>query len=113
MTTLPPSETVGDHETVMRRVARTGITRDEDNGNKRPSSDAFLQGGPEGNVSGYLTSETTPGRIAEDYPGTCVALIGVAAIRAQGLEVREESPWRTTRDTATSPDARLPQREER
>ena len=90
MTTLPPTETVGDHETVMRRVARTEITQDEDDGNIRPSSDAFFQGGPAGNVSVYLASETTPDRIARDYPGTCVALIGVAAIRAQGLEVERD-----------------------
>ena len=90
MTTRIPRDTVNDNEIVMRRVARTGVTRDEDQGSIRPSSDAFLQGGPEGNVSVYLASETTPERITREFPGTYVALVEVSAIRAQGLEVERE-----------------------
>ena len=90
MTTQIPRDTVNDNEIVMRRVTRTGVTRDEDQGTTRPSSDAFLQGGPEGNVSVYLASETTPERITREFPDTYVALVEVSAIRAQGLEVERE-----------------------
>ena len=75
MTTRIPRDTVNDNEIVMRRVTRTGVTRDEDQGTIRPSSDAFLQGGPEGNVSVYLASETTPERITREFPDTYVALV--------------------------------------
>ena len=90
MTTQIPGDPVDDNEIVMRRVTRTGITRDEDHGTIRPSSDAFLQGGPEGSVSVYLASETTPERITREFPGACVALVEVSVIRAQGLEVERE-----------------------
>ena len=90
MATPPIYEPVDDNETAMRRVTRTEITRHEDEGTIRPSSDAFLQGGPEGNVSVYLASETTPERITREYPGTYVALVEVSVIRAQGLEVERE-----------------------
>lgn len=91
MTTPSQGGPVDDSETVMRRVAYTGITRDEDQGIIRPSSDAFLQGGPEGDVSVYLISETTPERITREYPGTYVALVEVSFIRALGLDVERES----------------------
>lgn len=91
MTTPSRGNPVHDNETVMRRVTQTGITRDEDQGTIRPSSDAFLQGGPEGNVSVYLTSETTPEQITREYPGAYVALVEVSVIRAEGLDVERES----------------------
>ena len=90
MTILSQGNPVYDNETVMGRVAQTGITRDEDQGIIRPSNDAFLQGGPEGNVSVYLTSETTPEQITREYPGTYVALVEVNVIRAEGLDVERE-----------------------
>ena len=49
-----------------------------------------MQGGPEGNVSVYLASETTPERITRNYPGMYVALVEVSVIRALGLEVERE-----------------------
>ena len=102
MTTRIPRDTVNDNEIVMRRVARTRVTRDEDQGSIRPSSDAFLQGGPEGNVSVYLASETTPERITREFPGTYVALVEVSAIRAQGLLLGESG------DTCPFLGARFP-----
>ena len=87
MTAPRQEEPVNDNETVMRRVSRTEITSHEDDGIIRPSSDAFLQGGPEGDVSVYLASETTPERITRNYPGMYVALVEVSVIRALGLEV--------------------------
>ena len=90
MATPTQSEPVADNETVMRRVTQREITQHEDQGTIRPSSSAFLQGGPGGNVSVYLASETTPERITREYPGTYVALVEVSVIRAQGLEVERE-----------------------
>lgn len=87
MTAPRQEEPVNDNETVMRRVSRTEITSHEDDGTIRPSSDAFMQGGPEGDVSVYLASETTPERITRNYPGMYVALVEVSVIRALGLEV--------------------------
>ena len=63
MATRIPRDTVNDNEIVMRRVTRTGVTQDEDEGTIRPSSDAFLQGGPEGNVSVYLNQSQGEMRI--------------------------------------------------
>ena len=90
MATPSRYEPIGDNETVMRRVTRSEIAQHEDEETTRPSSNAFLQGGPDGDVSVYLASETTPGRITQEYPGTYVALVEVGAIRAQGLEVERE-----------------------
>ena len=45
----------------------------EEDGTRRPSSQAFIQGDPDGNVSVYLASETIPERITRDYAGTYVA----------------------------------------
>ena len=90
MTSQVLTSEVQDHETVMRRIPRTAVTRDEDGGMTRPSSDAFLQGGPEGKVSVYLASETTPERITSEYPNTFVALVEVSVVRAQGLDVERE-----------------------
>ena len=74
MATPTQSEPVADNETVMRRVTQREITQHEYQGTIRPSNIAFLQGGPGGNVSVYLVSETTPERITRAYPGTYVAL---------------------------------------
>lgn len=73
----------------MRRVRIDEIITDED-GTPRPSSQAFKQDGPDGDVSVYLASETTPARITQDYPGTYVAEVDVGTIRAQGLDVERD-----------------------
>ena len=86
MTALRQAAPVSDNDTVMRRVSRTEVTLHGDDGIIRPSSDAFLQGGPQGDVSVYLASETTPERITRNYPGMYVALVEVSVIRALGLE---------------------------
>ena len=90
MATLPHYEPLADNETVMRRVTRREITRHEDDGTIRPSSSAFPQGGPEGDVSVYLASDTTAERVTREYPGMYVALVEVDVIRAQGLEVERQ-----------------------
>ena len=89
MTTEPQEGRLDDGLTVLRRVRDYEILQD-DEGNQRPSSQAFIQGGPDGNVSVYLTSETTAERIALDYPNTCVAEVEISTIRAQGLDVERE-----------------------
>ena len=90
MTASRQEAPVNDNDTVMRRVSRTEITSHEDDGTIRPSSDAFMQGGPEGNVSVYLASETTPEQITRIYPGMYVALVEVGVIREMGLDVERE-----------------------
>lgn len=80
---------IEDSQAVMRRVRIDEIITDED-GTPRPSSQAFKQDGPDGDVSVYLASETTPARITQDYPGTYVAEVDVGTIRAQGLDVERD-----------------------
>ena len=78
-----------DGLTILRRVRDYEILEDE-GGRPRPSSQAFIQGGPDGNVSVYLASETTPERIIQDYPGTYIAEVDISTIRGQGLDVERE-----------------------
>ena len=89
MTTEAQQGRLDDGLTVLRRVRNYEVLVEED-GIRRPSSQAFIQGGPDGNVSVYLTSETTPERITRDYPGTYVAEVEISTIRGQGLDVERE-----------------------
>jgi len=89
MTTEPQEGRLDDGLTVLRRVRDYEVLMDED-GTPRPSSQAFIQGGPDGNVSVYLGSETTPERITQNYPDTYVAEVDISAIRGQGLDVERE-----------------------
>ena len=88
MTTGPEEGRLDDGLTLLRRVRDYEVL--VENGNPRPSSQAFIQGGPDGNVSVYLASETTPERITRDYPGTYVAEVEIRTIRELGLEVERE-----------------------
>ena len=89
MTTEAQQGRLDDGLTVLRRVRDYEVLVEED-GTRRPSSQAFIQGGPDGNVSVYLTSETTSERITRDYPGTYVAEVEISTIRGQGLDVERE-----------------------
>lgn len=89
MTTEPNEGRLDDGLIVLRRVRDYEVLRDED-GIPRPSSQAFIQGGPEGNVSVYLASETTPQWITRDYPGTYVAEVDIGTIRRHGLDVERD-----------------------
>lgn len=80
-----------DSQIVMRRVRDYEIIADSNDGPPRPSSNAFIQDGPDGDVSVYLESETTPAHITREYPGTYVAEVEIGVIRAQGLDV-ERAP---------------------
>ena len=88
MTTEPEEGRLDDGLTLLRRVRDYEVL--VENGNPRPSSQAFIQGGPDGNVSVYLASETTPERITRDYPDTYVAEVEIRTIRELGLEVERE-----------------------
>ena len=79
-----------DNDSAMRRVPANQTINDAETHIVRPASNAFLQGGPKGNISVFLSSETTPERITAGYPGTYVALIRIGDIRALGLEVERE-----------------------
>ena len=85
MTTEPEEGRLDDGLTLLRRVRDYEVL--VENGNPRPSSQAFIQGVPDGNVSVYLASETTPERITRDYPDTYVAEVEIRSIRELGLEV--------------------------
>ena len=89
MTTEPHGGRLDGGLTVLRRVRDYEVLVEED-GTRRPSSQAFIQGGPDGDVSVYLASETTPERITQDYPGTYVAEVDISAIRRLGLDVERE-----------------------
>ena len=83
-------EEIEDGQVVMRRVRKSQTTTDTNDGPQRPTSDAFIQNGPDGETSVYLASETTPERITREYPDVYVAEVEVRAIRAQGLAVERD-----------------------
>ena len=89
MTTEAQQGRLDDGLTVLRRVRDYEVLMEGD-GTRRPSSQAFIQGGPDGNVSVYLTSDTTPERITRNYTGTYVAEVEISTIRGQGLDVERE-----------------------
>ena len=89
MTTEPNQGRLDDGLIILRRVRDYEVLEDDD-GSPRPSSQAFIQGGPEGNVSVYLASETTPERITRDYPGTYVAEVDIRTVREHDLDVERD-----------------------
>ena len=98
MTTQSVPCRLDDGLTILRRVRDYEVLEDQDGG-PRPSSQAFIQGGPDGNVSVHLASETTPERIIRDYPGTYIAEVEISTIRGQGLDVEREPIEGTSRRT--------------
>ena len=78
---------IGDEEVVLRRVSERSYTFDENLGRLRPSSQAFLQNGPDGLVSVYLESETTHGAVAAEGPEPYLAAITVEELRELGLGI--------------------------
>lgn len=79
--------TIGDDETVIRRVAEGQHPFDENLGRVRPSTQAFIQDGPDGLVSVYLLSETTPDAVSQEgnQPYQCIVAVGV--LRQNGLGI--------------------------
>ena len=76
---------IGDEETVLRRVPNA--VYDENLKRVRPSTQAFLQDGPDGLVSVYLSSETTSEAVASGGPERFLASITVGQLRAQDLGI--------------------------
>ena len=76
MTTESQDGRLDDSLTVLRRGRDYDVLQEED-GNRRPSRQAFIQGDPDGNTSVYLTSEATPERLTRDYAGTYVAEVEI------------------------------------
>lgn len=78
---------IGDDETVLRRVSDSFVIYDENTLKFRPSTQAFLQDGPDGLVSVYLRSETTPAAVAAGGPERHLASIRVGLLREVGLGI--------------------------
>ena len=88
MSNLQDAPRIADTEIVMRRVTKLQLTRDTPDGPEVPSSAAFLQNGPDGDVSVYLKSETTPEEVLGNRPETYLVEVQVGTITAkEGLEV--------------------------
>lgn len=89
MNQQPESEPLDDSLRVLRRITHRELLTEE-SGQIRITSQAFIQGTPDGNVSVYISSETTPERVTRNRPNTFLAEITIAAIRALGLDVQRE-----------------------
>ena len=78
---------ISDDQTMLRRVAEHFIIYDENTQKLRPSTQAFLQDGPDGLVSVYLSSETTPAAVAAGGPERYMASMKVGFLREVGLGI--------------------------
>ena len=78
---------ISDNEVVLRRISERAYIFDENLGRLRPSSQAFLQNGPEGLVSVYLESETTHSAVAAEGPEAYLAAITAGELRELGLGI--------------------------
>lgn len=74
-----------DNETVLRRVSEDFDIYDDNIERHRPSTQAFLQDGPDGAVSVYLSSETTPEVVASGGSEKYMVAVTVAVLRRLGL----------------------------
>ena len=78
---------IGGGEVVLRRVSERSYSFDENLGRFRPSSQVFLQNGPDGLVSVYLESETTHSAVVNEGPEPYLVAITVAELRELGLGI--------------------------
>ena len=78
---------ISDDETLYRRISELFVQFDENLARPRPSTQAFKQGGPDGLVSVYLCSETTPEAVMSEGPEKWLATIEVGALRSLGLGI--------------------------
>ena len=85
--TLRDDPGIGGDQVVLRRVSERSYSFDENLGRFRPSSQAFLQNGPDGLVSVYLQSETTHSAVAAEGPEPYLAAIPVGELRELGLGI--------------------------
>ena len=84
---LRDDASIGDGEVVIRRVSERSYAFDENLGRFRPSSQTFLQNGPDGLVSVYLASETTPAQVSREGPEPYLASITAGELRELGLGI--------------------------
>ena len=78
---------ISNDESVLRRIAANSHIFDENLARRRPSSQAFLQNGPDGEVSVYLESETTHSAVAGGGPEPFLASITVGELRELELGI--------------------------
>lgn len=78
---------ISSDEVVLRRVHEGFVVLDENLQRKRPSTQAFKQGGVDGLVSVYLNAETTPNVVVEEGPEPFLVAISVGVLRELGLGV--------------------------
>ena len=81
---------VEDSEIVMRRVRDSELTTDTEGGPERPASDAFIQGGPDGDTSVSLKSETSPEQLLRGRENTYLVELEVTVIRSLKLEIERD-----------------------
>jgi hypothetical protein len=85
---------IGNDEILLRRVAENSIHWDKELHRLRPSTSTFKQDGPDGLVSVYLSSETTPASVASGGPEKYLASIEAGFLRAQRLGIiRDPTSW--------------------
>ena len=84
---LRDDASISGNEVVLRRISQRSYIFDENLGRFRPSSQAFLQNGPDGLVSVYLESETTHSAVAGEGPEPYLAAVTVAELRDSGLGI--------------------------
>ena len=84
---LGDDASISDNEVVLRRISERAYIFDENLGRFRPSSQAFLQNGPDGLVSVYLESETTHDAVAAEGLEPYLAAITVEELRELGLGI--------------------------
>ena len=72
---------------VYRRVAADQYVFDEEWGRNRPSTQAFVQGGRDGNASAFLVAETTPAAVAALGDEPFMVDVSVDLIREVGLDL--------------------------
>ncbi len=82
---------ISSDEIVLRRVPEDSKVSDNKLNRIRPSTQAFLQDGPDGLVSVYLNAETTPNVVAEEGPEPFLASIRVGVLRQLGLGLIRDS----------------------
>ena len=78
---------ISDDELVYRRIPEQWWVPDHNIGRERPSSQAFIQDGPDGPVSVYVASRTIPSAVVSEGPEPYLVSVLVSVIREMGLDV--------------------------
>jgi hypothetical protein len=92
MEELVDDSSIGDDQLVFRRVRSDEFVFDKELNRFRPSTQAFLQDGPNGPTSVYLTSETTPGAVSAEGDQSYLVVVPVGMFREMCLGIARTSP---------------------